>query len=119
MPLKEYTTLRNETVDDMNVRHSWNDVGFDHCLTSLHAQVYAEAERLKKLSLRIDYYKVLSVDKSAVEREVKKAYRCAFTLAQVLSNAPPTRCHVALWHPEWPHMFILSVIYMAYGKCCM
>lgn len=43
--------------------------------SELGAQVYAEAERKKKLALRIDYYKVLSVDKSAVDREVKKAYR--------------------------------------------
>jgi hypothetical protein len=34
-----------------------------------------EAEKAKKMALRIDYYKVLSVDKSAGERDVKKAYR--------------------------------------------
>eukprot|EP00884_Botryococcus_braunii_P021889 jgi/Botrbrau1/8384/Bobra.0237s0007.1 len=38
-------------------------------------EVFMEAEKAKKMALRIDYYKVLSVDKSAGERDVKKAYR--------------------------------------------
>lgn len=38
-------------------------------------QVFMEAEKAKKLALRIDYYQVLSLDRSAGERDVKKAYR--------------------------------------------
>lgn len=38
-------------------------------------QMLMEAERQLKISLRKDYYKILGIDKSAGEREIKRAYR--------------------------------------------
>lgn len=38
-------------------------------------QLLQEAERQLKMSTRKDYYKILDIDKSAGEREIKRAYR--------------------------------------------
>lgn len=57
-------------------------------------QLLQESEKQLKMSLRKDYYKILGVDKSAGDRELKRAYR------DLAKQYHPDKVSVSL--PEFP-----------------